>query len=189
MSPIDLPDLPKLPPLPPLPPQLAEHEKELRGFLREFREFAVRGNVVDMAVGIIIGAAFTSVVSSFVNDVLMPPIGMLIGGEDIKNVFVVLRRGTVPGPYATVEAAKAAGAVTVNVGLFINAVLSFLLVAFATFLLVRFVNRMRRSQVPPPPPATRKCPFCVTDIPVAAVRCPQCTSEVTPEVTPEAMPA
>src|SRR5688572_90414 len=115
--------LPPLPQFPPLPPPLAERQKEVHGFLREFREFAVRGNVVDMAVGIIIGAAFTSVVGSFVNDVLMPPIGMMIGGEDIKNVLVVLRRGTPPGPYPTVEAAKAAGAVTINIGLFINAVL------------------------------------------------------------------
>jgi large conductance mechanosensitive channel len=168
-----------LPPIS-LPPALVEHEKELRGFFREFREFAMRGNVVDMAVGIIIGAAFTSVVSSLVNDVLMPPIGMFIGGDDIKNLFVTLRRGTPLGPYPTVEAAKAAGAVTINYGLFANAALSFLLVAFATFMLVRMINRMRRNQVaPPPPPSTRKCPFCATDIPLAALRCPHCTSDVT----------
>ena len=162
----------------PIPPRLVEHEKELRGFLREFREFAMRGNVVDMAVGIIIGAAFTTVVQSFVNDLLMPPLGLLIGGEDFKNLFFVLRRGTVPGPYATIEAAKAAGAVTVNIGLFLNAMLGFLLVAFAAFVLVRFINRLRRDQAPLPPPATRKCPYCIMDIPVAATRCPQCTSEV-----------
>ena len=161
----------------PLPVPLAETEKEVRGFLREFREFAMRGNVVDMAVGIIIGAAFTGVVSSLVNDVLMPPIGLVVGDEDFKNLFFVLRQGDVVGPYASVEAAKAAGAITINVGLFLNAVLGFVLVAFAVFLLVRFVNR-RRREAPPAPPASRKCPFCVTDIPLAAVRCPQCTSDV-----------
>jgi large conductance mechanosensitive channel len=152
--------------------------REVRGFLKEFREFAIRGNVVDMAVGIIIGAAFTTVVTSLVNDVMMPPIGLLIGGEDIKNVFFVLRGGAVLGPYATVEAAKAAGAVTVNIGLFLNSLLTFTLVAFAVFLLVRTVNRLRRDVTAPPPPSTRKCPYCVTDIPLAATRCPQCTSEV-----------
>ena len=162
----------------PLPVPLAETEKEVRGFLREFREFAMRGNVVDMAVGIIIGAAFTSIVTSLVNDVLMPPIGLLIGNEDFKNLFFVLRQGDVVGPYASVEAAKTAGAVTINIGLFLNAVLSFVLVAFAVFLLVRFVNRLRRNETPPPPPSTRKCPFCVSDISLAAVRCPQCTSDL-----------
>ncbi len=171
---MDLPEFPTIE----LPPVLAEHEKELRGFFREFREFAVRGNVVDMAVGIIIGAAFTSVVQSLVNDVLMPPIGMLVGDSDFKNLFVTLRRGNPPGPYPSVEAAKAAGAVTINLGVFANAVLSFVLVAFATFLLVRMVNRMRRHEAAPPPPSTHKCPFCATDIPLLATRCPHCTSEL-----------
>lgn len=161
-------------------PHLTEREQEIRGFFREFKEFAMRGNVVDMAVGIIIGAAFTSVVQSLVNDVLMPPLGVLVGDADFKNLFVTIRGGTPAGPYPSVEAAKAAGAVTVNLGLFANAVLSFLLVAFATFLLVRMVNKVRRSHVTPPPPApsTRKCPFCATDIPVAATRCPNCTSDL-----------
>lgn len=173
---MDLPDFPRVE----LPPSLEEHRKEIRGFLREFREFAVRGSVVDMAVGIIIGAAFTSVVQSLVNDVLMPPIGLFVGDDDFKNLFVTLRQGNPPGPYPSVEAAKAAGAVSINLGLFANAVLSFTLVAFATFMLVRMVNRLRRNQAPPPPPSTRKCPFCVSDIAMAATRCPRCTSEVTP---------
>ena len=180
MTPIDLPDLPKL------PPQLDEHRKEIGGFLREFREFAVRGNVVDMAVGIIIGAAFTSVVQSLVNDVIMPPIGLLIGDVDFKNLFFVLREGSPAGPYPSVEAAKEVGAVTINVGLFLNAILSFTIVAFATFMLVRAVNQLRREEpppAPPPPPSTRKCPFCVSDIPIAATRCPQCTSDLTAVVT------
>jgi large conductance mechanosensitive channel len=159
---------------------LEQPMKEVGGFLKEFREFAIRGNVVDMAVGIIIGAAFTSVVTSVVNDILMPPIGLMVGDEDFKNLFFVLRQGAEPGPYASVEAAKAVGAVTINVGLFLNAVLSFTLVAFAAFMLVRTVNRLRRAETPPPPPSTRKCPYCISDIPLAASRCPQCTSEVAP---------
>jgi large conductance mechanosensitive channel len=162
--------------------------KEVGGFLKEFREFAMRGNVVDLAVGVIIGAAFTSVVNSLVNDLLMPPIGLLVGDVDFKNLFFVLSEGATGGPYPSVEAAKEAGAVTINIGLFLNAMISFTLVAFATFLLVRTVNRLRRQEVPPPPAPplhpqwgpTRKCPYCVTDIPLAAVRCPQCTSEVAP---------
>lgn len=164
-----------------LPPQVEKVEQEFKGFLREFREFAMRGNVVDLAVGVIIGAAFTSVVNALVNDILMPPLGLLVGGADFKNLFFVLRKGVEAGPYATVEAAKEAGAVTINIGLFLNAVLSFLLVAFAVFMMVRFINRLHRPvPAPPAPPTTRKCPYCVSDIPLAAVRCPQCTSEVAP---------
>jgi large conductance mechanosensitive channel len=118
--------------------------------LKEFKEFAMRGNVLDMAVGIIIGAAFGSIVTSLVNDLLMPPIGMLLGGADFSNLFFVLKEGATQGPYASVAAAKAAGAVTLNIGVFLNAVISFLLVAFAVFLLVRGVNRMRREEPPPP---------------------------------------
>jgi large conductance mechanosensitive channel len=170
-------EMPTLPPLPPLPPRLAEHHKEVSGFLREFREFAVRGNVVDMAVGIIIGAAFTTIVTSFVNDILMPPVSLLLGGENaFQEMFIVLRSGTTPGPYPTPEAAKEAGAVTLNLGAFLKAVVTFTIVAFATFMLVRTVNRLRRE--PPPPPSTQKCPFCVTDIPIGATRCPHCTSEL-----------
>ena len=145
---------------------------------KDFKAFVLRGNVVDLAIAVVIGAAFGAVINSFVDDVLMPPIGLLIGDEDFKNLFFVLRQGAEAGPYASVEAAKAAGAVTINIGLFLNAMLSFTLVAFAAFLLVRTVNRLRRAEVPPPPPSTRKCPYCVTDIPLAATRCPQCTSEV-----------
>ena len=122
--------------------------------LREFKEFAMRGNVLDMAVGIIIGASFGAIVTSLVNDVVMPPIGLVLGGVDFSNLFVVLKDGTTPGPYATLAAAKQASAVTVNVGLFVNAVISFLLVAFAVFMLVRGINRMRRQEPPPPSPPT-----------------------------------
>lgn len=144
---------------------------------KEFKEFAVRGNVVDMAVGIIIGGAFATIVKSLVDDVIMPPVGLLLGGVDFSNFFAVLKHGAVPGPYPTPAAAKAAGAVTVNYGLFINSAITFLIVAFAVFLLVRSVNAMRRRQ-PVPPATTKECPFCVTAIPLKATRCPQCTSEI-----------
>ena len=124
--------------------------------LKEFREFAIRGNVVDMAVGLIIGGAFGTIVTSLVNDVLMPPIGMLLGGVDFANLFVVLKEGTkAAGPYASVAAAREAGAVTVNIGVFINTIISFLIVAFAVFMVVRGVNAARRE---PPPPAAPPAP-------------------------------
>jgi large conductance mechanosensitive channel len=146
--------------------------------LKEFKEFAMRGNVVDMAVGIIIGGAFGTIVKSLVDDVIMPPIGLLLGGVDFANFFVVMRNGTRPGPYLAVADAKAAGAVTLNYGLFINAVIGFLIVAFAVFLLVRGINTMRRRLEGPPPTATKECQYCATNIPTKATRCPQCTSQL-----------
>ena len=125
--------------------------------IKEFREFAMRGNVVDMAVGIIIGAAFGRIVDSMVKDLIMPPIGLMLGEVDFSNMFAILKPGTVPGPYLTVDAAQKAGAVTLNYGMFVNNIVSFLLVAFAVFLLVRAINRLRRKQeekpaeAPPPP--------------------------------------
>ena len=150
--------------------------------LKEFREFAMRGNVVDMAVGIIIGGAFGTIVKSLVADVLMPPIGLLLGGVDFSDFFVVLKPGTTVGPYATLADAQAAGAVTVNYGVFITSVISFLIVAWAVFLLVRAVNRLQRQPAPEPAPAptTRECPHCTTMISVRATRCPSCTSAVVP---------
>ena len=122
--------------------------------LKEFKEFAVKGNVVDMAVGIIIGAAFSTIVKSLVDDVIMPPIGLLLGGVDVSNWFIVLRDGAVAAPYATLEAAKAAGAVTLNFGMFLNTVISFLIVAFSVFLLVRALSKLKRAEeaAPAPPP-------------------------------------
>ena len=122
--------------------------------LKEFREFAIRGNVVDMAVGLIIGAAFGAIVTSLVNDVIMPPIGLLLGGVDFANLFVVLKEGTKgPGPYATLADAKAASAVTLNIGVFINAIISFAIVVFAVFMVVKAVNAARREPAAAPPPA------------------------------------
>lgn len=148
--------------------------------LKEFREFAMRGNVVDMAVGIIIGGAFGTIVKSLVSDVIMPPIGLLLGGADFSNFFVVLKQGATVGPYADLASAKEAGAVVISYGLFLNAVISFLIIAFAVFLLIKSVNRMKRQEqaLPPAAPTTKPCPKCFTEIPVKAVRCPNCTSEI-----------
>jgi large conductance mechanosensitive channel len=148
--------------------------------LKEFKEFAVRGNVIDMAVGIIIGAAFTTVVQSLVKDILMPPLGLLTSEIDFANAFLVLKEGTSPGPYATLQIAQDAGAVVVRYGTFFNAVISFTLVSFAVFLLVRYINKLKSPQKTPEPvsPTVKKCPFCISDIAVEATRCPHCTSEL-----------
>jgi large conductance mechanosensitive channel len=147
--------------------------------LKEFKEFAMRGNVLDMAVGIIIGAAFGTIITSLVSDVIMPPIGLILGNVDFSNIFVVLKEGKIAGPYASVAAAKAAGAVSVNFGMFINTIINFLIVAFAIFLLIRTVNRFKKQEAAPPAvPTTKECPFCFTAIPIKATRCPHCTSEL-----------
>jgi large conductance mechanosensitive channel len=146
--------------------------------LKEFKEFAVRGNVVDMAVGVIIGAAFGTIVKSLVDDVVMPPIGLMLGGVDFSNLFLVLKHGANPGPYLKLADAKAAGAVTINYGLFINSVISFVIVTFAVFLVVRAVNRMHRHEEIPP--TTKPCPECASIIPIKARRCPHCTSQLAP---------
>ena len=147
--------------------------------LKEFKEFAMRGNVLDMAVGIIIGAAFGTIVNSLVQDMIMPPIGLLLGNVDFSNLFVVLKEGKVAGPYASLAAAKSAGAVTINIGVFINTIISFVIVAFAVFLLVRTVNQLKRQeQAPPPVPTTKECSYCFSSIPIKATRCPHCTSEL-----------
>jgi large conductance mechanosensitive channel len=147
--------------------------------LKEFKEFAMHGNMVDMAVGIVIGAAFGPIIASLVADVIMPPIGLLLGNVDFANLFVVLKAGNVPAPYASLAAAKEAGAVTLNFGLFINTIINFIIVAFAIFLLVKAMNAAKRKEpAPAAAPATKDCPFCFTAVPIKAVRCPHCTSEL-----------
>jgi large conductance mechanosensitive channel len=147
--------------------------------IKEFKEFIVRGNVMDMAVGIIIGAAFGTIVNSLVKDVIMPPIGLLLGKVDFSNLFAVLKQGATPGPYPSVAAAQAAGAVTLNFGLFINTIINFLIVGFAIFLLVKGVNQLKRQKpAPAAAPTTKDCPHCFTAIPIKATRCPNCTSEL-----------
>jgi large conductance mechanosensitive channel len=146
---------------------------------KEFKEFAMRGNVVDMAVGIVVGAAFGTIVKSFVDDVLMPPIGLLLGGVDFSNLFAVVRQGTPAGPYELLADAQAAGAVTLNYGLFLNTVISFVIIAFAVFMVIRALNAMKRKEeTPPTEPNTKNCEFCQTVIPIKATRCPNCTSQL-----------
>lgn len=148
--------------------------------LKEFKEFAMRGNVVDMAVGIIIGGAFGTIVKSLVSDVIMPPVGLLLGGVDFANFFLVLKEGATAGPYPTLVDAKQAGAVIVSYGVFVNAVISFLIVAVAVFMLVKSINKMRRKEVESAPaePTEKACPRCFLAIPIKASRCPHCTSDV-----------
>lgn len=148
--------------------------------LKEFRDFALRGNVVDMAIGIIIGGAFGTIVSSLVDDVLMPPLGLLLGNVDFQDLFIVLRQGSqAAGSYPTVAAAQEAGAVTINYGLFINNIISFLLVAVAVFFLVRTMNRLEREEEEQPAePTEEDCPYCYQAIAIEATRCPYCTSQL-----------
>ena len=151
------------------------------GMVKEFREFAIKGNVVDMAVGIIIGAAFGSIVKSLVADVIMPPIGLLLGNVDFSNLFLVLRHGAEAATYATPADAAAAGAVTLNYGMFINTVISFLIVAIAVFILVKNINRLKKQEAPAPAaPTSKECPHCFSTINIKATRCPNCTSSLQP---------
>ena len=144
--------------------------------LDEFKKFALRGNLADLAAGIVIGAAFTSVVGSFVNDILMPPVGLALGRVDFQNLFISLSGRH----FESVAAAKAAGAPTLNYGIFINQILNFIIVAFAVFLVIREMNKLNTAVYgpPPTPAATRECPACASAISIKARRCPQCTSEI-----------
>jgi large conductance mechanosensitive channel len=154
---------------------LSYHYKE-ENMLKEFKEFAMRGNVLDMAVGFIIGAAFGGIVTSLVNDILMPPIGLLLGRVDFANFFITLRGAE----FATLAQAKAAGATTLNYGVFINTVINFLIVAFAIFLVIRQVNRLKRAPASAPAaPSTKQCPYCMSEgIGTRATRCPHCTAQL-----------
>ena len=150
--------------------------------LKDFKAFITRGNVVDMAVGIIIGVAFGAIVSSAVNDVIMPPIGLALGNIDFSDLMIVLKEGATPGPYASLAAAKAAGAVTVNYGQFINTIINFLIIAAVVFfLIVRPLAKLQEKQkatAPVAAPTTKECPFCYSAIPIKATRCPSCTSQL-----------
>ena len=148
---------------------------------KEFKEFAMRGNVIDMAVGIIIGAAFGTIVKSLVSDVVMPPIGLLLGNVDFSNLFWTIKEGAVAaGPYATVDAASKAGAVTINYGVFINTLISFLIVSFSIFIVIKSINRLKKKQeeIPPEAPTTKNCPYCLEKVSLSATRCPHCTSQL-----------
>ena len=150
--------------------------------LKDFKAFIMRGNVVDLAVGIVIGVAFGAIVSSFVKDVIMPPIGLALGNVDFTNLFVVLKQGTVAGPYPSLATAQEAGAVSINYGVFINTIINFLILAAVVFFfVVRPITKMHARQKAAevaPPPSTKECPFCYTNVPIKATRCPNCTSEL-----------
>jgi len=147
--------------------------------LKEFKQFAMRGNVVDMAVGIVIGAAFGTIVKSLVADVIMPPIGLVLGNVDFSNLYIIIKERPTSRPFSTLAEAQKAGAVTINYGAFINTVVSFVIVAFALFIVIKGMNRLKREQeTPPAEPTTKECSHCFTTIPVKATRCPNCTSEL-----------
>jgi len=149
--------------------------------LKEFKEFALKGNVMDMAVGIILGVAFGAIVKSLVDDLLMPPLGLILGSADFSNLFFIVKEGATAGPFATLADAQKAGAVTINYGLFVNAVVNFVIVAFAIFLVIRNLNKLRRVVEKPEAEAAatnKDCPYCLSSIPIKATRCPNCTSEL-----------
>ena len=155
----------------------------MKKILMEFKKFALRGNVMDMAVGIIIGAAFGKIVDSLVKDIIMPPLGYLMGQVDFANKYITLIDGSVAGPYASLDAAQKAGAVTINYGLFLNTVISFIIVAFAVFMLIKAMNTVQAKleakeakEAKTAAPTTKKCPYCCSEIPLDATRCPHCTS-------------
>ena len=147
---------------------------------KEFKTFIMRGNVMDMAIGIVIGTAFGLIVNSLVNDIIMPPIGLALGSVDFSNLFALLREGTTPGPYASLADAQSAGAVTINYGVFINTIISFLIIGFSLFLIVRMINAAYKKEAEPAPApvTTKECPHCYSVIPMKATRCPYCTSQL-----------
>ena len=154
-----------------------------KNILTEFKKFAMRGNVMDMAVGIIIGGAFSKIVDSLVRDIIMPPIGILLGKVDFANLFFVLKNGTPQGPYASLVLANTAGAVTLNVGNFLNTVISFIIVAFAVFMLIKGLNTLQEKldyeeEEAPAAPTTKECPYCCSQIPIKAIKCPECTADL-----------
>ena len=152
----------------------------IKNMFSEFKKFVMRGNVIDMAVGIIIGGAFTKIVNSMVADVMMPPLGLLMGKVDFSNWFVVIKQGSTAGPYPSLSAAQAAGATTLNFGNFLNAIISFLIVALCIFMLIKAINKLNapKKEETPAVPTTKKCPYCCSEIAIEATRCPQCTSEL-----------
>jgi large conductance mechanosensitive channel len=156
--------------------------------VKEFKEFIARGNVLDMAVGIVVGTSFAAIAKSLADDVIMPPIGLVLGKVDFTNLFLVIREGTEAGPYATLADAKAAGAVALRYGVFLNTIVTFLIIAFAVFLIVRSVNKLHKKEAAAAPapaaPAMKDCPFCLMAVKLQTRRCPHCTSELGPiEVT------
>ncbi len=155
----------------------AKKIKKSGGFIKEFKEFIAKGNVLDMAIGIIIGVAFGAVVNSAVNDIIMPPIGLLLGKINFADMFVILKEGHLPSPYNTVSAANDAGAVTLNYGLFINTLISFIIIALVVFLIIKAANRFRKKEESKSE-ETKECPFCFSSIHIKAIKCPNCTADL-----------
>ncbi|MGE5411803.1 MAG: large conductance mechanosensitive channel protein MscL [Clostridiales bacterium] len=151
--------------------------KKNGSLIKDFKVFTMRGNMIDLAVGIIIGAAFGTIIQSLVKDIIMPPIGLMLGNVDFSNLFIILKEGNVPGPYFTIDQAQKAGAVTMNIGLFINTIISFLIIAFCVFLVIRYIKKMEKKEEAKAE-SIRKCPFCFSTIDVHATKCPYCTSEL-----------
>ena len=154
-----------------------EKSKKRGGAIKEFKEFILKGNVIDLAIGIVIGVAFGTVVNSAVNDIIMPPIGLLLGKVNFANMFIVLKKGLTSPPYNTVEAASEAGAVTVNYGLFINTIISFIIIGLVIFGIVKLMNKYRKKEEPKPE-ETKECPYCYSSINIKAVKCPNCTADL-----------
>jgi len=146
----------------------------MRAFWGDFKEFALKGNVVDLAVAVVLGVAFGAIVTSFVTNIINPLVGLLLGGTDLTNLFVVMKEGSTPGPYASLEAAQQAGAAALAYGAFINAIINFLIVALVLYFVVKAMVRLQKAEEP----TTKDCPFCLSEVPKAAVRCPACTSEL-----------
>lgn len=146
---------------------------------KEFKEFAMRGNVIDMAVGIIIGVAFGAIIQSLVKDIIMPPIGILLGNVDFTNLFLIVKQGPTPGPYASLALAQAAGAVSINYGVFVNTLINFIIISFCIFFIIRAINRLKKQEpAPAAAPTTKECTYCFSTIPIKALRCPNCTSDL-----------
>jgi large conductance mechanosensitive channel len=156
---------------------LGKVKNGVKSMLKEFETFAMRGNVMDMAVGVILGAAFGKIVDSLVKDVLMPPLGFVLGRVDFSNLFITIKQGSVAGPYASLSAAQAVGAVTINYGTFLNNIISFIIMAFAIFLMIKFVNSLKSKEAPSPV-TIKECPFCFSQINLKAVKCPDCTADL-----------
>ncbi|HET59099.1 MAG TPA: large-conductance mechanosensitive channel protein MscL [Chloroflexi bacterium] len=152
----------------------------MKKFFEEFKAFAVKGNVVDLAIAVVMGGAFGTIVNSLVTDIIMPPIGLLLGGVDFSNLFLIIKAGDPAAPYASLADAQAAGAVSLNYGVFLSNIITFLIVAFAMFLIIKGMNKLNKKgeETPAPAPTTKKCPFCFTEIPIEATRCPNCTSQL-----------
>ncbi|MCD6475590.1 MAG: large conductance mechanosensitive channel protein MscL [Anaerolineaceae bacterium] len=146
-----------------------------KGFLQEFKDFALKGNVIDLAIAFIMGGSFGTIINSVVNDIIMPPVGLLLGGVDFSNLFIMLKAGDPAGPYPLLAEAQEAGAVTINYGVFLSTITTFIIISLIMFLIIKSMNSMEKEKTPAKP-TTKECPYCCIDVPIKATRCPNCTS-------------